>query len=335
LIRETTYESITPSRRRELHRRAAEWLKERDLVLRAEHLLLAGDPRAGDAFWRAGKEQLERFRYTEALDLSERGLLSRGEQGDRFKLMQLKGRTLLAMGLPGSAANMLQQAIDATEQDAQRADVWLLLAKSHIALDRYDDALHSLDLAEQAARVSAQNWQLAEVHRLRGNVHFPLGQVDKCHDEQAQALSYARSAGCMETEAGALSGLGDAEYARGRMLSANRRFRECVDMANKNGWPRVAAENQHMVASTAHYFSSLQEARSQGRLALDLAKEIAHRRAELCCHSFLSVISFDLGEWELVESSIQQAQSLMQQLGARRFEPLNLTFLANTNPQND
>ena len=42
------------------------------------------------------------------------------------------------------------------------------------------------------------------------------------------ALELARSAGAGELEAMALGGLGDAEYVRGRVISAHDRFRRCA-----------------------------------------------------------------------------------------------------------
>jgi class 3 adenylate cyclase/tetratricopeptide (TPR) repeat protein len=328
LIRETTYQSIAPSRRREWHRRAAEWFDGRDRLRRAEHLEMADHPLAADAFWKASADQLQRFRYAEALDLADRGLANRGADQARFNLLQLKGQILFSMGLVGSATSVIEQAIEVADHDTQRVHAWLVLAKIYIALDRYDDALRYLDVAEGAAHSNRLELELAKVHHLRGNLYFPLGRVEECHREQAKALHHARASGCLETEASTLSGLGDAEYACGRMRSSHRHFLDCVGMASERGWLRTEAENRHMVASTAHYFMPLRESHSQGMAALELAVRIAHRRAELCCHSLLSVVSFDLGKWELAEASLEQGQTLARQLGARRFEPLNLTYLA-------
>jgi hypothetical protein len=52
-----------------------------------------------------------------------------------------------------------------------------------------------------------------------------------CLRGHAIALEIARHAGAAELEAMALGGLGDAEYVRGRMISAYDRFRECVDLS--------------------------------------------------------------------------------------------------------
>jgi len=40
----------------------------------------------------------------------------------------------------------------------------------------------------------------------------------------------------------ALGGLGDAEYVRGRMISAYDRFRQCVELSERHGFGRIEEE---------------------------------------------------------------------------------------------
>ena len=55
LVRDAVYDSMLRSRRRELHRRAAEWCEGRDAALRAEHLDRADDPGAPRAYLAAAE----------------------------------------------------------------------------------------------------------------------------------------------------------------------------------------------------------------------------------------------------------------------------------------
>ena len=48
----------------------------------------------------------------------------------------------------------------------------------------------------------------------------------------------------------ALGGLGDAEYVRGRMISAHDRFRECVELCERHGFGRIEVANRPMMAFT-------------------------------------------------------------------------------------
>src|SRR5271169_5934378 len=57
LIRDAIYDTLLRSRRRELHRRAAEWHADRDPVLCAEHLDRAEDPEAARGYLAAAHSQ--------------------------------------------------------------------------------------------------------------------------------------------------------------------------------------------------------------------------------------------------------------------------------------
>ena len=245
-------------------------------------------------------------------------------------LPNLKARVLLAMGLTASATSVAGEAValldGADNLKAVRAR--LVLAKCWLSLDRYGDALNALDVAEAIARRGGFTAELAQVHHLRGSVYFPQGRIEDCHRQHSAAYQAARKSNSAETELRALSGLGDAEYARGRMRSAHELFRQCVEMSDARGWRRGAAENHHMVATAAHYFLPLGEALREGCAALERARQIAHHRAKLCCHSFLGVILFDLCQFDEVLRHVEQAQILARELNARRFEPLNLTYRA-------
>jgi predicted ATPase len=69
LIRDAIYDTLLRSRRRELHRRAAEWYVDRDPVLRAEHLDRAEDQEAARAYLAAARSQAAEYRQEAALEL--------------------------------------------------------------------------------------------------------------------------------------------------------------------------------------------------------------------------------------------------------------------------
>ena len=93
LIRDAVYDILLKSRRRELHRRAADWFDERDPVLHAEHLDRAEDP-DGPARLPRGSPvgQVADYRYELAQRLVERGQALAVEPADRFALSVPAGR---------------------------------------------------------------------------------------------------------------------------------------------------------------------------------------------------------------------------------------------------
>jgi ATP/maltotriose-dependent transcriptional regulator MalT len=96
-----------------------------------------------------------------------------------------------------------------------------------------------LEQAETAAKRHHLTAEQARIHFLRGNLCFPRGDIDGCLQEHGVALELARRCGATELEAMALGGLGDAEYVRGRMISAHDRFRQCVELCEQHGFGRI------------------------------------------------------------------------------------------------
>ncbi|MCH8926628.1 MAG: AAA family ATPase [Proteobacteria bacterium] len=74
LIQEGVYSSLLQARKRELHRRAADWFADHDPLLYAEHLDRAEDPEAPVAYLEAAEAQAAGYRYERALGLIARGL---------------------------------------------------------------------------------------------------------------------------------------------------------------------------------------------------------------------------------------------------------------------
>ena len=102
LIRDAIYDTLLRSRRRELHRRAAEWYADRDAVLRAEHLDRAEHPEAARAYLAAARSQAAEYHQETALQLVERGLALASDQSDCFALTCMQGELFHDLGaMPG------------------------------------------------------------------------------------------------------------------------------------------------------------------------------------------------------------------------------------------
>ncbi len=98
LIQEGAYASLLRSRRRELHRRAAEWFAGHDPVLHAQHLDRAEDERAPQAYLQAAAAQRAAYHTDAALRLSERGLEIARAPADRHALTCLIGELQRDLG---------------------------------------------------------------------------------------------------------------------------------------------------------------------------------------------------------------------------------------------
>jgi len=328
LIRDAIYDTLLRSRRRELHRRAAEWYADRDSVLRAEHLERAEDPEAARAYLAAARSQAAGYRQEVALRLVERGLALASDRTDRFALTCLQGEILHDLGAMPEAGRAYHAAVDAAVDDQERCAGWIGLAAVKRVTDDLAGALADLEQAEAVAVRYHLLAEQARIHFLRGNLCFPRGDLEGCLREHGIALEFARRAGAAELEAMALGGLGDAEYVRGRMISAHDWFRKCVDLCERHGFGRIEVANRPMMAFTQWFAGDTRGALAVADTAIYRAARVGHRRAEMIGHHAAFFCRHALMDFEAALPHAEAALTLAQQLGARRFETEALVFRA-------
>jgi hypothetical protein len=186
--------------------------------------------------------------------------------------------------------------------------------------DDLEGAFADLARAEAAAAAHGLTVEEARLRFLRGNLCFPRGDIEGCLREHGRSLELARAAGAVEQEAAALGGLGDAEYVRGRMISAHGRLRACVELARRHGLGRIEVANLAQVAHTMLYFRPQREALRAALAAAEAAARVGHLRAELNARlaAFFALTALD--EPEACRAEVARAQALVRRLGAWRFE---------------
>jgi tetratricopeptide (TPR) repeat protein len=328
LIWEGVYGSLLNTRKRELHRRAAAWFAGRDPVLHAEHLDRAGDPAAPQAYLAAARAETAAYHTERALGLAERGLALARERADVGALLCFKGEVLHDRGAIPESIAAHERALELAGDDAERCRAWLGLAAGMRVTDRLDEAFAALNRAEAAATARGLLPELARVHHLRGNLYFPLGRLVECLREHERALDAARRAGSAELEARALGGVGDAEYARGRMLTAHGYFRRCVELSRAHGFGRVEVANLPMAAFTRCYANDPRGALDDALAAVRAAATVGHQRAEAIAHHGAYICRSIMAEWDAAAENVEAALALSRRLGARRFEAEALLFRA-------
>jgi class 3 adenylate cyclase/tetratricopeptide (TPR) repeat protein len=329
LVRDAVYDALLKGRRRELHRRAAAWFADagRDPALRAEHLDRAEDPGAARAYLEAARSQAAGYRYEAALRLVERGAELATERADRFELARYRGDVLHDLGAMPRARAAYEEALAAAEGEAERCRALIGLAAVKRVTDDLDGALADLAGAEAAAESQGLLAERARIHVLRGNLCFPRGDIPGCLEEHGRGLELARRAGSAELEAAALGGLGDAEYARGRMVSAHARLSECVEVARRHGLGRIEVANAAQVAHTLLYFRPQREALEAALAAAEAAARVGHGRAEIIARNAAYFAALSLCDFGRCREEIAKAQDLVARLGARRFEQVDLLYL--------
>ncbi|MDX1514655.1 MAG: adenylate/guanylate cyclase domain-containing protein, partial [Gammaproteobacteria bacterium] len=321
LIQESVYSSMVKQTRHSLHRRAAEWFEGSDVVLHAQHLDQADDPGAVGAYLLAVGAQMDNYRYEFALQLCDRGLKIAGKPSERHRFACLKSELLLDLGEVDAAMDAAQGALKAAADNVQKCEAWILLASVLRMLTDYHEALKLLDTAEPVATAHRLSLQLSRLHHLRGNLCFPLGRIETCREEHDKALQFARRADSLADEARALGGLGDADYARGRMRNALDNFNACVELCRKHGFGRIEVAYLAMVPYCHMYLFDVTAAEQSARRAIDAASAVGHQRAEMNARNSLCHIFSQVGDWEASKEQAVHARELCKRLGASAWEP--------------
>jgi DNA-binding SARP family transcriptional activator len=320
LIQEAVHASMLKSRRQDLHRRAASWYAGKDEELEAEHLEAAGDPGAVGAYLRAAERQSHLYRHERALRLAERGLRLAAADVVRFDFTYLMAQMLRELGRTVEAVTAFHKALDLDSDARRKCRALLGLASVLRIQDCYDEALAALVEAEAAASSLDDAEALAEIHHMRGNIHFPMGNIAACLAAHETALRYARITRAPEAEARALSGLGDAYYQRGRMLTAHDYFSGSVALAREHGLTRIEISNLPMLCVIDIYRLDFEAALLHAQTTLDLAARIGDYRTEIVTRVARSALYLIQADWEAAKRDASQAVALSQQVGARRFE---------------
>ncbi len=321
LIHEGIYASILVPHKQELHNRAANWFTERDKSLTAEHLDRANSPAAADAYLAAAEEQKQQYHFDVAIRLIQRAIQITTDVNQLYLFYVLLGDVLTDMGEITAAAEAFLHSLQAASNDKQRCRAWIGLAQGYDINDEHDNALAALNKAETAAQAHELMTELAQIHYQRGNLFFPRGDIQTCRNEHQTALQVAQQADSPRHQAQALSGLGDAEYAAGHMLSAYDYFTQCLALCDQFGLARIEAANRFMLGTVQIYLNELDDALRDSLDSASAAHQVGHVRAEIVSRLTASWILLDQEKLDSAMQQVQQALELTEKLGAKRFEP--------------
>lgn len=328
LIRDGIYASLTRDTRRDLHHKAAARYADNDPALRAEHLDKAEDPLAVQAYLHAADVEAAAFRLERAIRMATRGLELARLDTDIVKLGLAVGRMLLASGQAKPAREAYKTAVAAAQSDADRCRCFIGMAAADRILTNLDEALESLRAAESIAAASGSLAMLSEIHYMRGNLHFAVGDQNACLSEHSLALAAAERANEPEWKARALSGLGDAAYLQGRVKTALRHFQDCVDLAEQHHLLRVIPANKCMIGDCMVFLLDIKGALEENMAAVAAAERIGDRFSEMFALHGVAYILFAAGHISEAEAPTEAALEIATQLGARRYEAFLRAVLA-------
>ena len=306
LVQDAAYQSLLKSRRQEIHKSIARTLENEFSTLRdtepeliAHHYTEGGEAELALGYWRsAGERAVDHFANIEAI----------GHLRNALAVLD----TIAATG----------------ERVEQELEIRLGLVASMRLVDRYDDALDELSRAETLASEHKNSAVLSRIHHSRGNIYFPLGNVDGCLAEHEAARKFAIQADSPEDEARALGGLGDAYYMRGRMLTAHDHFDSCIKLCRTHGFIGIEAAYLYMRATTFVYQVRFADALVDCQGAVKLAAEAGQPRAEIVSRLITGEVLVEQHDFASAEEHAQIGLEVARRLGARRFEPFLSEIIA-------
>jgi tetratricopeptide (TPR) repeat protein len=223
----------------------------------------------------------------------------------------------------------LPESSDDQELEIMRCRAWIGLAEEMIFTEHHQEAFALLDRAQAKATEHQLLDDLAAIHSLRGNLHYHGNRFEDSLVQQEKARDYAHQASSPEREARALSGLGDADYMRGHIISAYQHFDRCIALCREHHFSDIEAASLSMRGLTRFFQNDLASALQDGLNAAAIASSIRHRRAEAVARSScIPWTLFEMGHIHQARRELQEALKMARELGARRLEPLSLTHLA-------
>jgi len=328
LVWESVYSSLLRGRRKELHEKAAEWFSNKDPLLYAEHLSRADNPNAPKAYLNAAHSQIKSFHFEPAIQTISKGLSISSDDEDTYNLLMLKGECLREIGQPADSILVYRKALEATTNKLDKCRAWIGLAAGMRLTDNFDEALSSLEDAEDVARSSDLTFELSQIHYYRGNLYFPLGNIEGCLKQHGLALECAQKARSPECEAHALSGLGDAYYSQGKMITSLNYFQRCIDLCRSHGFGRIEVENLSMISWNSLYLNEVRESLKYGLDAIKASVQAGQQRPEITSRLTTVRTLYAMGDLDEAEIHIIKGLNLVDSLGANRFKPFFNIFLA-------
>ncbi len=318
LVMQGIYESMPAAQRDEVHVAIARCYGAGNLHLRAQHLDRARHADAPAAFLDAIRERIAGYQYQQALDLIEHCQRIDYAAREVYPLHLLSGQAHAKMGQTQHARASFEEALASAGDQRQRVAAVIGLAAALNVLEQLQAEEALLDATIAATRNAGVTEGLGELYYLKGNLYFPTGNFALSRQLHEQAQRHAIS---KETQARALSGMGDSYYAQGRMATAHRVFRDCLALCEQHGLAEIEASNRFMLGTVRIYLNQTAGALDDALASAELGHRVGNRRAEIVSRLTASWLLTSLGQAAGARQQIEQGLELARTIGAARFEP--------------
>lgn len=318
LVMQGIYESMPAGQREEIHLAVAGCYGAGAPDLRAQHLHKARHPQAPAALLEVIGQRIASYQYHPALELI--GICQRIDYAprDEYRLQLLSGQCHAKIGQTPRAKLAFEAALELAGDQAQRVAAVIGLATALNVLEDLGAEEVLLDQAIAAARTAGVEDGLAELYYLKGNIYFPAGNFARSRELHELSQRFARS---KETEARAMSGIGDSYYAQGRIVTAHKVFRACLALCEEHHLAEIEASNRFMLGTARIYLNETEGALEDALASAEQGRRVGNRRAEIVSRLTAGWALLSTGRAADARRQIEQGLELARQIGATRFEP--------------
>ncbi|PFH10024.1 putative ATPase [Collimonas sp. PA-H2] len=328
LVMHCIYDAIPLSLRNSYHRRVAGPLRQSDPTLYARHLVRAQDPAAFEALLNATRGKLRSYQYDDAMELAQLCDSFADKAAVSFELALLRARAAAGIGKTTSSRQYFQRAMQLAEHPDEKIEAALGLAPVLNTLDSLDEEERLLQATLPLARNAQADDALARLFHLQGNIFFPRGDYMRCRDHHQEALHFSRISENLESQANALSGIGDSYYAEGRMQTAHDVFDRCVRLCERNDLMDVVAPSRSARGSTLIYLGRPALALQDAMDSVRHCRTVGNRRAEIFSRLTAAWVLVATAADESAREELSTALEIARSIGASRFEAILLEGLA-------
>ncbi len=320
LIMDGIYTIQLPSQRRSLHLLAADWYKEKDPLLYAKHLDKAESERAVNAYLTATEHLIKLYQYDSAEKIVRRGRELASKTEDLFNLSICHADCLRDLGQSQASLEAFIEAEQQARSPKQQCQALMGQGFALRLLDRHEAVLSLIKTCEPIAQSLKDFETLASLHNLRGNVSFFLGDLDSCLMAHQQAEAMATHHKLPIIQARALSGIADAYYGMGRLVTAERQYRRCVALCKQHDLIRDTTSNQVIIGAILGFLNRFDDAEQILLETLELSRKFRNHRAEAMSLVELADIYIQKNEQESGRLYANLCLHLAKQIGSKRIQ---------------
>ena len=320
LIMEGIYTIQLPSQRRSLHRLAAAWYNNKDPLLYAKHLDKAESEDAAKAYLKAAEHFMKLYQYDSAEKMIGRGREIASENVDLFNLSICHADCLRELGQTQTSLEAFIEAEQQAISPKQKCQALMGQGFALRMLDRHGEVLSLIKIAKPMAESLKDFEALAFFHYLRGNVCFSLGDFDNCllSHQQAEAMAVVHKLPIIQARA--LSGIADAYYGMGRLITAEQQYRHCIAVCKQHHLIRDITVNQVMIGAILGYLNRFDDAEQIQQETLELAQKVRNHRAEAMSLIELADVYSEKNEQESGRLYANQGLQLAKRIGSKRIQ---------------